>query len=85
MRKFRRPESLVVFNGEDPDGRKLSYETQFRTFRAATVVVGPHGSGPKAFGSFSVAHLAFLLLFRTSLARFFLLLVSLFLSLFLFL
>jgi hypothetical protein len=35
----------VIFNGEDPDGRRLSYETQYRLFRRATLVVGPHGSG----------------------------------------
>ena len=28
MRRFRRPETLVVFNGEDGDGSKLSYENR---------------------------------------------------------
>jgi hypothetical protein len=45
MSKFQRPESLVVFNGQDKDGRKMSYENQFRTFRSAKLVLGPHGSG----------------------------------------
>jgi len=45
MRKWGRREALVVFNGEDEEGRKLSYETQLRTFRRASLVIGPHGSG----------------------------------------
>jgi len=45
MSKFQRPEALVVFNGQDADGRKMSYENQFRTFRSAKLVLGPHGSG----------------------------------------
>ena len=35
MRRAGRPEALAVFNGEDAEGRKLSYENQFRTFRRA--------------------------------------------------
>lgn len=62
MSKFQRPETLVVFNGQDADGRKMSYENQFRTFRSATLVLGPHGSGrytfslPFTFGAYVCAH-----------------------------
>ncbi len=45
MLRFRRPESLEVFDGQDPQGRRLSYEGQRRAFRRATLVVGPYGSG----------------------------------------
>lgn len=42
-------QTLVVFNGEDNEGRKLSYESQLRTFRGASLVIGPHGSGVRAY------------------------------------
>jgi hypothetical protein len=45
MRKNNRPEEFFIFNGEDAEGRKLSYENQFRIFRRAVLVLGPHGSG----------------------------------------
>ncbi len=47
-------QALVVFNGEDNEGRKLSYESQLRVFRGANLVIGPHGSGTRANIIFNV-------------------------------
>ena len=45
LARHGRSERIVVFNGEDTEGRRLSYEMQFKIFRRASLVVGPHGSG----------------------------------------
>lgn len=45
MKKYNRPEKLVVFNGQDSDGHTMSVAKQFELYRSATAVIGPHGSG----------------------------------------
>lgn len=39
MAKYKRPEELVIFNGED-----VGFEEQFQLFSSASIVIGPHGS-----------------------------------------
>lgn len=39
-----RKEKLKVFNGENPDGTKLSFQDYFELFRDASAVIGPHGN-----------------------------------------
>jgi len=45
MISFGRKEKLIIYNGEDVNGKMMTYEEQFRLFRRAKVVIGPHGSG----------------------------------------
>ena len=44
MVKYKRPEQFLTFSGQ-VRGVTLDYVTQFVVFRAASVVIGPHGSG----------------------------------------
>ena len=45
MKKYQRNETLIVFTGNDKEGHILSYTEQFRIFRRASTIIGPHGSG----------------------------------------
>jgi len=45
MAEFKRPEKLVIFNGEDAHGNQLSFPQQYGVFRDASLVIGPHGAG----------------------------------------
>ena len=46
MVKYNRPEKdIVVFTGQDENGKTLSVEEQFRIFRSAKTIIGPHGAG----------------------------------------
>ena len=45
MKEHNKSEHLVVFDGQDKAGNTLSILEQFRIFRTATSVIGPHGSG----------------------------------------
>jgi hypothetical protein len=44
MVKYKRPEQFIVFSGQTR-GKTLDYVVQFTVFRAANVIIGPHGSG----------------------------------------
>jgi len=44
MVKYKRPEQFIVFSGQ-LGGKTLDYATQFSVFRAASTIIGPHGSG----------------------------------------
>ena len=44
MTKYNRPEELVIFNGQE-NGVTMSFENQFKLFRSASSIIGPHGSG----------------------------------------
>ena len=55
MVRYNRPEhELVVFTGEDADGNALSIAEQFRIFRSAKTIIGPHGAG--MLGNFAWIH-----------------------------
>jgi len=45
MKKYHRNETLIVFTGNDKEGHILPYTEQFRIFRHASTIIGPHGSG----------------------------------------
>jgi len=45
MAKYGRQEELVIFTGMDIEGETLPLITQFDTFRRASTIIGPHGSG----------------------------------------
>eukprot|EP00551_Chaetoceros_affinis_P002134 CAMPEP_0203637584 /NCGR_PEP_ID=MMETSP0088-20131115/3874_1 /ASSEMBLY_ACC=CAM_ASM_001087 /TAXON_ID=426623 /ORGANISM="Chaetoceros affinis, Strain CCMP159" /LENGTH=458 /DNA_ID=CAMNT_0050492053 /DNA_START=123 /DNA_END=1499 /DNA_ORIENTATION=- len=45
MEKYNRKEELVIFSGQDGAGNILPLEEQFDTFRRASTIIGPHGSG----------------------------------------
>jgi hypothetical protein len=38
-------EELIVFNGQDTEGKTMSIKDQYDIFRAARTVIGPHGAG----------------------------------------
>ena len=44
MVKYKRPEQFLIFSGQTKRVR-MDYMTQFMVFRAANVIIGPHGSG----------------------------------------
>ena len=44
MIRHRRPERLIVFNGQ-VDGKTMSVAKQYEIFRSAQTVIGPHGTG----------------------------------------
>jgi len=44
MVKYKRPEKFLIFSGQI-GGKTLDYMTQFMVFRAASTIIGPHGSG----------------------------------------
>jgi len=45
MIHYGRREDFVVYNGMNPDGTNMSLNDQFKLFRRAKSVIGPHGSG----------------------------------------
>lgn len=38
-------EDLVIFNGQDEEGKTLPIAEQFAVFRSARTIIGPHGAG----------------------------------------
>ena len=45
LKQYGRDEEVVVFNGFNKDGTFMPIEQQYATFRFASSVIGPHGSG----------------------------------------
>jgi capsular polysaccharide biosynthesis protein len=45
MSKYKRPEKLVIFSGNNPDGTKMTSKEQLDLFRSAATIIGPHGTG----------------------------------------
>ena len=46
MKRYNRKERLVIFTGVNHrDGRDLSLPEQYRLFRSARTIIGPHGTG----------------------------------------
>jgi len=46
LTQYNRKEKLVVFDGLNDDGETtMSIEDQFRLFRSASTIIGPHGAG----------------------------------------
>ena len=45
LKQYGRDEEVVVFNGFNKDGTFMPIEQQYATFRSASSVIGPHGSG----------------------------------------
>lgn len=46
MKRYNMDEELVIYNGIDPNtGTTMSIADQFKLFRSARTIIGPHGSG----------------------------------------
>jgi len=45
LQQHKKPEKIIIFTGQDENGKTLSIEEQFEIFRGAHTFIGPHGSG----------------------------------------